>query len=71
MLSRPAASITLAQIAEAVDPSLLANTVRAEGQSGHAVQEAWESVAVELRKRLQAITLEQISHSSSAPMFHI
>lgn len=71
MLARPATSITLAQISEAVDPALLKSTVRGEGQSGHAVQEAWESIATELSKRLQAITLDQLSHSSSAPMFHI
>ena len=71
MLARPANSITLAQISEAVDPALMANSVRGEGQSGPAVQEAWESVARELRKKLQSITLEQLTQSSSGPMFHI
>ncbi len=71
MLARAASSITLAQISEAVDPALLSNSVRGEGQSGASVQEAWESVARDLRKKLQGITLEQMTESSSGPMFHI
>ena len=71
LLARPAAAITLFQISEAVDPALLANPVRGEGESGPAVQEVWESVARELVKKLQGITLEQLTQASSGPMFHI
>lgn len=71
MLARLSNSITLAQIAEAVDPAVISNSVRNDGQSGAGVQEAWESVARDLRKKLQSITVEQMSQANGSPMFHI
>lgn len=71
MLGRVANTINLAQVAEAVDPALVTNSVRSDGESGTGVQEAWESVARDLRKKLQAITVEQMTQGHGGPMFHI
>ena len=71
LLSRPPSEITLRQIVESVDPSLLHSTVSPEGESGHNVRDAWESVFEEIRLRLDAITLAQLGHQSGAPMFYI
>jgi Rrf2 family protein len=71
MLARDANTINLAQIAEAVDPALVTNSVRNNGQSGAGVQEAWESVARDLHKKLQSITVEQMTQAQGGSMFHI
>jgi len=71
LLARNPSSITLAQIADAVDPNLLPNSVGTSGESGPAVREAWEEIAVRLREHLESITLDQLSQTSGGPMFHI
>jgi len=71
LLAKAPGSINLAQIADAVDPNLLPNSVGSDGESGPAVREAWEEVAKALRDSLESISLEQLTQSSDGPMFYI
>ena len=70
-LSRPAQNINLRQIVEAVEPSKLQNTVLDEGESGVAVQRAWENISTQLAKSLEEISLEALASPPSDPMFYI
>jgi Rrf2 family protein len=70
-LSRPAQNINLRQIVEAVEPSKLQNTVLDEGESGVAVQRAWENISAQLAKSLEEISLEALASPPSDPMFYI
>lgn len=71
MLAKPPTTINLAEIADAVDPSLLPNSVGADGESGPAIREAWELIARNLRRELEAVTLDQLTQASGGPMFYI
>ncbi len=71
MLSRPASSITLRQIVDAVEPSQLQQTALAQGESGVAVQRVWEGVSRQLSENLDGVTLESLATPPSDPMFYI
>jgi Rrf2 family transcriptional regulator, cysteine metabolism repressor len=71
LLARKADSITLREIVDAVEPSLLSFSTRTEGDSGSSVRAAWESVASELRDHLERITLGKLAERGDAPMFYI
>jgi len=71
LLAKQPSEITLADIADAVDPSLLPNSVSAEGESGTSVQAVWEGVSDQLRNHLESITLDQLAQSAGEPMFYI
>jgi len=71
LLARAADTITLRQIVEAVDPSLLQCTVTADGESGQAVRGAWSEVTLALQATLDSITLESLANSQADPMFYI
>ena len=71
MLSRPASNITLRQIVDAVEPSQLQHTALAQGESGVAVQRAWQAVSSQLSENLEQITLESLATPPSDPMFYI
>ena len=71
LLARRADQISLRQIVEAVDPSLLQRSVTPDGDSGPAVQLAWEKVSSSLQQSLGQITLEQIATKQGDPMFYI
>lgn len=71
LLAKPADSITLRQVVEAVDPSLLQCGVSIDGESGQAVRIAWENVSVTLRTALDRISLESMVSGQGAPMFYI
>ena len=71
LLGRAPESISLRQIVEAVDPSLLQCSVAGSGASGPAVLQAWERVSVEIQRTLEQITLEGLANHSGSPMFHI
>ncbi len=70
-LSRPAANITLRQIVDAVEPSQLQQTALAQGESGVAVQRAWQAVSNQLADNLGEVTLESLATPPSDPMFYI
>ncbi len=71
LLARPAESITLRQIVEVVDPTLLEASVSSSGESGAAVARAWSTVGGKVANSLESVTLANMLESPSAPMFHI
>ena len=71
ILSRPAESISLRQIVDAVEPSQLQNTALDQGESGSAVRRAWDSVSSKLSSDLDSISLESLASPPSDPMFYI
>jgi Rrf2 family protein len=71
LLSRKPDAITLREIADAVEPSLLSFSTHTEGDSGASVRAAWESVALELRNHLDRITLVELAERNEVPMFYI
>jgi Rrf2 family cysteine metabolism transcriptional repressor len=71
LLGRSSSLITLRQIVEAVDPSLLQCSVTREGDSGQAVRRAWDQVSSGLQQALDGITLESLTANQSDPMFYI
>ena len=71
LLARGPDQITLRQVVEAVDPSLLQCSVTREGDSGQAVRLAWEQVSTGLQQSLGEITVESLASKTGAPMFYI
>jgi len=71
LLHKKPDAITLRQIVDAVDPSLLQYSVSTEGESGSAVQQAWKHVSTSFRQSLDEVTLESIASQSGSPMFYI
>lgn len=71
LLSRPADSITLYQIIEAVEPSLLGCYVSTDGTTGAALHSAWGRVFDQFEQQLHHINLANIAAGEEAPMFHI
>ena len=71
LLARSADAISLRQVVDAVDPSLLQDSVAPDGESGPAIQTVWEKVSATLRDALDQVTLESICAGQSPPMFFI
>ncbi len=71
LLARKPDTIHLKEIVDAVEPSLLSFSTHTEGESGASVRAAWESVARELRDRLERVNLLQLAEKTEAPMFYI
>ena len=71
LLGRSASQITLRQVVEAVDPSLLQCSVTREGDSGQSVRRAWDQVSNGLQLELDGITVEALASTQSDPMFYI
>ena len=71
LLAREPGRISLSQVIEVVDPAVLQNTVPSKGESGHAVNQAWERVTTGLRSQLDGITLENLASNPGADMFYI
>jgi Rrf2 family cysteine metabolism transcriptional repressor len=71
ILSRPADHINLRQIVDSVEPSQLQNTALTDGESGLAVQRAWEAVSTQLAGNLGQVTLDSLASPPSDPMFYI
>jgi Rrf2 family protein len=71
LLARSADQITLRQVVEAVDPSLVQCSVTREGDSGLAVRRAWEEVSKGLQESLDQITMDSLASKQGDPMFYI
>ncbi len=71
LLAMPPQEITLRQVVEAVDPSLLQPSVSAEGESGGGVRQAWGEVSKALHSALDATNIATIAQQSGGPMFYI
>lgn len=71
LLGRAPDAITLRQLVDAVDPSLLQCSVAREGESGPAVRNAWDEVSTSLQQALDKITLEALASGPGGSMFYI
>lgn len=71
LLARSASQISLRQVVEAVDPSVLQCSVTRGGDSGQAVRRAWEQVSTGLLQSLDQITVESLAANPGASMFYI
>ena len=71
LLAKPPSDITLADIADAVDPALLPNSVGSDGESGPAVHAVWDQISEKLHQHLASVTLDQLTQSAGEPMFYI
>ena len=71
LLARPPEAITLREIVDAVEPSLLNITTHTEGESGNAVRQIWQSVSDRTRDQLEAIDLKQLTERGNEPMYYI
>jgi len=71
LLASQPGSITLRQIVDAVDPSLLQCTVAREGESGQAVRLVWDQISAALQDALGHVTLETLANSTGDTMFYI
>lgn len=71
LLAREPATITLRQVVDAVDPSLLHCSVAREGESGGAVCQAWTGISQHVCEALDGITLDQLASQAGGPMFYI
>ncbi|MCX8496540.1 MAG: Rrf2 family transcriptional regulator [Akkermansiaceae bacterium] len=71
LLARRADQISLRQVVEAVDPSLLQCSVTRDGDSGAAVRLAWEQVSNSFQNSLDQITLDHLATKPGDPMFYI
>jgi Rrf2 family protein len=71
LLARAPEAITLRQVVDAVDPSLLQCSVAREGESGQAVRQAWDGISTMLQQALDQITLETMASNSGGAMFYI
>ena len=71
LLARPPEAITLREIVDAVEPSLLNITTHTEGESGNAVRQIWQSVSDRTRDQLESIDLKQLTERGNEPMYYI
>jgi Rrf2 family protein len=71
LLARAPDAITLRQIVESVEPSLLECSVTCDGQSGQSVRQAWEQVSGALQRELDGITLDTLASQPGSSMFYI
>ena len=71
LLGRAPEAITLRQVVDAVDPSLLHCSVAREGESGQSVRQAWDQVSSSVQQALDQITLETLASNPGGAMFYI
>lgn len=65
------ASISLAQIIEAVDPQLMETPPVGEGESAEALQLIWQNLNESFSKTANATSLEQLARPENEPMWFI
>lgn len=71
LLAREPETVSLLDIVEAVEPSLLTNSTSADGESGEGVRRAWQSIAGATREQLANIPLKHLIARGDAPMYYI
>ncbi|MBT8036888.1 MAG: Rrf2 family transcriptional regulator [Verrucomicrobiae bacterium] len=69
LLARDPREINLLDITRAVEPGMLTANISNDGESGYAIQQAWEQASIALEKELAAITMDTLC--SQSPMFYI
>ena len=71
ILEKNASDISLYDIVNAVDPSVLATSSNSNGESGEQIKRAWDNVGNALNQSLKNITLDTLTNESTNPMFYI
>lgn len=71
LLSGKAEDITLFDIVQAVEPSVLRNTTTNEGDSGASISQAWRQTSDTLTASLKGINLNTLAGLDGDPMFYI
>lgn len=71
LLARPPEAISLKEIVDAVEPSLLSITTHTEGESGNAVRQIWKTVSEHTQAQLESIDLKQLTERGNEPMYYI
>lgn len=71
LLAREPETVTMLDIVEAVEPSLLANSTSGDGECGESVHKAWESIADGTRQELGKIPLTRLAAGEDEPMYYI
>lgn len=71
LLSGKAEDITMFDIVQSVEPTLLEDTTVNEGESGVAVSKVWQSTGLAFVSALKATKLTSLTEDNSEPMFYI
>ncbi len=71
VLARSPATVTLGEVVQAVEPSLLAAPSASSGSSGPAVTNVWQELSRTISKRLASVSLETMASEAGAPMYFI
>lgn len=71
LLARAPESLTLAQIIDAIDPTILHASLSEDGESGPALRRTWEQISGNLRADLERTTLENLTVQPGEGMFYI
>ncbi|MEO1857046.1 MAG: Rrf2 family transcriptional regulator [Rubritalea sp.] len=71
LLSGKPGDISLYDIVQSVEPTLLEDTTNTEGASGNAVNKAWSTASANFAASLKTIKLATLTETDSGPMFYI
>lgn len=71
LLSGKPEDITLYDIVQSVEPTLLEDTTTSEGESGASVSKAWSTTSDALAKNLKSTKLDKLANTDDGPMFYI
>jgi Rrf2 family protein len=69
LLASDPREISLLQVTQAVEPGMLTPNISNDGESGRAINQAWDQVNQSLVKELGSITMDTLCTQS--PMFYI
>jgi len=71
LLAKPAKSITLYEIVNSVEPTLIDKTMSSNGESGESVSKIWRTVSSDFSNNLRQVTLEDMLPEEESGMFYI
>ncbi len=71
LLAKPAKSITLYEIVNSVEPTLIDKTMSSNGESGESVSKIWRTVSSDFSNNLRQVTLEDMLPDEESGMFYI
>ncbi len=69
LLARAPGKINMLHITRAVEPGMLTPNISDDGESGHAVSQAWDQIGHSFAQKLESITMDTLCNQS--PMFYI
>ncbi|NIP98224.1 MAG: Rrf2 family transcriptional regulator [Akkermansiaceae bacterium] len=71
VLARPPATVSLREVVQAVESSLLASPAISSGASGPAVTSVWQELSQTITNHLDSVSLETMASEAGAPMYFI